>query len=198
MNKKDFLNKLKSALNGLPEKEIEERISFYGEMIDDRIEDGLTEKEAVEEMGDTEKIVFQIMQEIPLSNLVKEKIKPKRRLLWWEILLIILGFPVWFSVLVSIFAVFLSVYVCIWSVIITLWAVMVSFIACAVGFLAAFILLIILGNNLSGFAFLSASLVMAGFSILGFFFAKLCTKGLLIATKKFALGIKSLFVKKGE
>ena len=198
MNKKDFLNKLKNALNGLPENEIEERISFYGEMIDDRIEEGLTEEDAVKEIGDTEKIVFQIMQEIPLGNLVKEKIKPKRRLLWWEILLIILGFPIWFSVLAALFAVFLSVYVCIWSAIISLWAVMVSFIACAIGFFAAFILLTISGNNLSGFAFLSISLVMAGFSILGFFFANLCTKGLLIATKKFALGIKSLFVKKGE
>ena len=198
MNKKDFLNRLKSSLNGLPEKEIEERISFYSEMIDDRIEEGLSEEEAVKEMGDIEKIVFQIMQEIPLSDLVKEKIKPKRRLLWWEITLIVLGFPVWFSILVSLFAVFISVYVCIWSAIITLWAVTVSFIGCAIGFTAAFILLITSGNSLTGFAFLSASFVMAGLSILSFFFAKLCTKVLLIATKKFVLGIKSLFVKKGE
>ncbi len=198
MNKKDFLAQLKAALNGLPEKEIEERLSFYSEIIDDRIEEGLSEEEAVKSMGDTEKIIFQIMKEIPLGNLVKEKIKPKRRLLWWEVVLIVLGFPVWFSVLMSIFAGFISVYLAIWCVIITLWAVFVSFVACSIGFLAAFILLIILGNNITGVAFLSASLVLAGISILGFFFAKLCTKGLLIATKKFALGIKKLFVRKGE
>ena len=198
MNKKDFLSALKAALNGLPEKEIEERLSFYEEIIDDRIEEGLTEEDAVKEMGDTEQIVFQIMKEIPLGNLVKEKIKPKHRLLWWEILLIVLGFPVWFSIIIGIIAAFVSVYVCIWSVIITLWAVMVSFIGCAIGFLIAFILLTVFGNLSTTLAFLSAALVMAGLSILSFFFARICTKVLLTLTKKFIVGIKSLFIRKGE
>ena len=46
MNKKEFLKKLRKMLNNLPRREIEERISFYSEMIDDRIEEGNTEKDA--------------------------------------------------------------------------------------------------------------------------------------------------------
>lgn len=38
MNKEEFLNGLGNALAGLPQDEVNERIAFYGEMIDDHIE----------------------------------------------------------------------------------------------------------------------------------------------------------------
>ena len=198
MTKKDFLNQLSQALNGLPEKEIEERLSFYSEMIDDRIEEGLSEEEAVAQMGSIEKIVFQIMREIPLSSLVKEKIKPKRNLNFWNILLIMLGFPLWFPILLSVFAVFISVYIVIWCIIIGIWAVVVSLIASALGCAVAFVFSLIFGNPLTAVALLSVSLVLAGISIFGVLFALLCAKVLLFITKKFALWVKSLFLKKGE
>ena len=47
MTKKIFFKKLKHELSGLPKSEIRERISFYDEMIDDKIEDGMTEAEAI-------------------------------------------------------------------------------------------------------------------------------------------------------
>ena len=47
MNKTEFLNELKDGLSGLPREDVEERLSFYGEMIDDRVEEGMTEEEAV-------------------------------------------------------------------------------------------------------------------------------------------------------
>ena len=39
MNKEEFLNALRSALAGLPQEDIEERLAFYSESIDDRVED---------------------------------------------------------------------------------------------------------------------------------------------------------------
>ena len=65
MNKDSFLNELRARLAGLPQADIEERIAFYNEMINDRMEDGLTEEEAVEEIGSVDEIVGQIMAEIP-------------------------------------------------------------------------------------------------------------------------------------
>ena len=47
MNKQEFLDALRRALSGVPLEEIEERVGFYGEMIDDRIEEGLSEVAAV-------------------------------------------------------------------------------------------------------------------------------------------------------
>lgn len=47
MNKQEFLVKLRKGLSGLPKEDIEERLTFYSEMIDDRMEEGLSEEEAV-------------------------------------------------------------------------------------------------------------------------------------------------------
>ena len=86
MGKAEFLEVLRRKLTGLPQAEIEERLAFYNEMIDDRIEDGLTEEEAVAEIGPVEDVVNQIMAEIPLTTLVREKVRPKRTLRAWEII----------------------------------------------------------------------------------------------------------------
>ena len=81
MNKQDFLEKLRNGLAGLPKDDLDERINFYSEMIDDRMEDGLTEEEAVSQMGDVEEIISQIIAETPFVKIVKEKIRPKIPLL---------------------------------------------------------------------------------------------------------------------
>ena len=110
MLKQDFLSALREGLKGLPEKDIEERITFYGEMIDDRIEEGLSEEEAVNEIGTVDAVVQQIVAETPLTRIVGEKIKPKRKMRAWEIVLIVLGFPIWFSLLAAAGAVLRSGY----------------------------------------------------------------------------------------
>ena len=46
MNKEKFLDALRRRLSGLPQEDIDERIAFYEEMIDDRMEEGLSEEEA--------------------------------------------------------------------------------------------------------------------------------------------------------
>lgn len=78
MTKLQFLLSLHNKLSGLPQNEIEERLNFYSEMIEDRIEDGLSEEEAVSEIGTVDEIAEQIVSDIPLTKIVKEKIKPKR------------------------------------------------------------------------------------------------------------------------
>lgn len=37
MRKWEFLSTLKNRLSGLPKQEVEERLNFYSEMIDDRM-----------------------------------------------------------------------------------------------------------------------------------------------------------------
>ena len=133
MCKAEVVALLREKLCGLPEKDIEERVGFYAEMIDDRMEEGLTEAVAVADMGDVEDVVSQILAETPLARLVKEKIKPKRRLRAWEIVLLALGSPIWLALLISVFAVVLSLYVSTWAVVVSLWACFASFAASALG-----------------------------------------------------------------
>ena len=51
MTKWEFIAALGARLSGLPKNDIDERLNFYGEMIDDRIEEGLGEADAVSEVG---------------------------------------------------------------------------------------------------------------------------------------------------
>jgi len=196
MNKQDFLARLREGLSGLPQDDLKERLTFYDEMIDDRMEDGLSEEAALAEIGPVEEVVSQIVAEIPFTKLVKEKMKPKQRLQAWEIVLLILGFPVWFPLLIAFFAIFLSVYIVIWTVIISLWAVEVSFIAGSLGGIAGGVLSIFKGNGLKGLIMISAGIVLAGLAIFLFFGCRAATKGAVILTKKIALGIKVLFIGK--
>ena len=46
MNKEQFLAELQKGLSGLPQAEIDDRLAFYGEFIDDHMEEGMTEEEA--------------------------------------------------------------------------------------------------------------------------------------------------------
>ena len=49
-------------------------------MIDDRIEDGLSEEEAVGEIGPVDSVVSQIIADTPLPKLVKERVRSNRSL----------------------------------------------------------------------------------------------------------------------
>ena len=133
MGEQEFLVQLRKGLSGLPQEDIEERLMFYSEMIDDRMEEGITEEDAVAAVGTVDEIVKQVVAETPLAKITKERIKPKRRLRAGEIVLLILGSPIWLSLLIAALAVILSLYASLWSVVISLWAVFVSLIGCAFG-----------------------------------------------------------------
>lgn len=198
MTKMQFLMSLHNKLSGLPQNEIEERLNFYSEMIEDRIEEGISEEEAVAQIGTVDEIAEQIVADIPLTKIAKEKIKPKRRIKAWEIVLLILGAPLWLSVLIAIFAVIFSFYVSLWAVIISLWASFVAIIGGAFGGIMGGIVLCIYKSGLTGVALISAGLVCAGISIFFFFGCKAATKGILLLTKKIILTLKKSFIKKGE
>ena len=111
MTKREFLSELRDALYGLSQSEIEERLLFYSEMIDDRMEEGIPETEAVASLGSVVAAAEQILLDMPLPKLVKARVKPKRKLRAWEIVLIAVGSPVWFPILLALAAVVLAVYI---------------------------------------------------------------------------------------
>ena len=196
MNKQDFLDKLCKGLSGLPQDDIEERLTFYSEMIDDHMEEGLSEEEAVSAVGSVDKIVTQAVSEIPFAKIAKERILPKRRLSVGEIVLLALGSPIWLSLGIAAVAVILSFYVSMWAVIISLWAVFVSFGACFIGGVIACVVFTTVGNIASGFAILAAGIACAGLSIFMFYGCKAATMGAFLLTKKMTICIKNCFVGK--
>ena len=196
MNKQEFLTSLRSALSGLPKADIEERIAFYGEMIDDRIEEGMSEEEAVAAIGTVDEIRKQTLKDIPLQKLVIEKVKPKRALRAWEIVLIALGFPVWFPLLMAAGSICLSVYLVFWTLIIALWAIEISLVGAVFSAIVLAAVHTVQGSGLSALMALGAAIFIAGLTIFAFYGCIAASKRIIKLTKKIGVGIKSLFVAK--
>ena len=118
MKKEQFLTLLRKKLRGLPSREVEERINFYSETICDRIEEGCTEEEAVRAAGDINAVAEQIRCELTSAKSESNGKNTKS----WEILLLVLGSPIWLSLLIVAFAVAITLYAVMWSLIVVLWA----------------------------------------------------------------------------
>ena len=195
MRKQEFLTNLEERLSGLPSKDVKERLSFYSEMIDDRVDEGVAEEEAVSARGALDGITSQIIAEMPLYKMVKHKMDPQRRLKAWEIILLALGSPIWLSLLIALFSVVLAIYVTLWSLVISLWAVFASLVACAFGGVVGGAVLVCFGHTPLGEVLLACGLVCLGVSIFFFFLCKIGTKGCVWLSKKLGLLIKNFFIK---
>ena len=196
MNKSEFLAALREKLNGVPEEDINKSLDFYGEMIDDRVEDGMSEEEAVEVLGSMEEIINQILSEVSLPKLVKEKVKPKQALKAWEVVLIVLGAQIWVPIVLSLCVVALSCYLSVWMMIISLYVMDFSLAVSGLAMVVLAFAALVQGNFAVFGMMFGCGLILLGLSVLLFFGFNLVTKGILWLSKKILIGIKGLFIKK--
>ena len=198
MTKNEFMNVLRSReeLFGLPEEDIARSLAFYEELIDDRIEEGMSEEEAVAGIGSPKEIAAQILSEVPISRLVKQKMKPSHRLRWWEIVLLAVGSPLWLTLLIVAVSVFAVLYAVLWSLVAVVWGVGASFVGVFLGSIAALVLLCVHGSVGAGLLMLGIGLIFAGLAVFLWFGAMGATKGAAWLSGRFPLWIKALFVRK--
>ena len=195
MSKQEFLGALYNGLSGLPKEDIENSVQFYSEMIDDRMDEGMTENEAVEDIGSVNEIIKQI-----LSELVKRTVSKKHDWKVWEIVLLAVGSPVWFPLLLTAIVIVLTVYIVIWSVVLSFYAADFSLAVSGIFTLVSTVAYAFT-SNANIFAMLvliGGAFVCAGLSILSFFGINQITKGMVFVSKKIWIWIKSLFIRKEE
>ncbi len=201
MTKAELKNVLNEKLQGVPEKELNRSIDFYMEMIDDRMEDGISEEDAVAAVGDVKEIADSILTEIPMSKIVKEKVKnvkPKRGLKPWEIVLLALGFPIWFPVTLSIGLVALVLvlvfYLVYWVFILVFYLIDLCFALGGIAGIVYGVLAIAKVGAAQGFGFIGAGLFLCGLGVAFFFLCNIIAKGMIALSKNIGRGIKYLFV----
>lgn len=194
MSREEFLTEIQKRLSGLPQADMDERLAFYREMIEDRVEEGITEEDAVAEIGTVDLVVEQIMSETPLTRIVKEKVRPKRKLRAWEIVLLVLGAPVWIPLAAAAIVVVVAAYLVIWTAAICVYAADISM---AGGTLAGVISMVpyLKMGNLAGVGFAAGmGLACGGAAILLFFASEWITKSILELSKRILIRIKALFI----
>ena len=197
MSKADFLRLLERALAQLSEEERQKNLEYYSELLDDMMEEGMTEAEATAKLGSPNQIAQSILQEMPLGKLVSTRMKPKSGWTPLAIVLAVVGSPVWVPLLLAGVAVVLVLFVSIWAL---GFAAVAVVIALAVAVVAAPIIAIRVAvlTLPVGLMLLGAGLVLLGLCVLGGLMAVELCKLLWQLTVWLAHKIKGLFIRKEE
>ncbi len=168
MKKSEFLSVLQTELNNLPQNELKEQLNFYSEMIDDRMEEGLSEEEAVASIGSASDILSQINRPRP-SHMkkptgAKGKAAEKSKALL--IALLIMASPIWVSLLAVLGALIVAALAVIWSLWISFVAVEIAFAASGLYGAVALIVSAINGEWQIGMGVFGGGLILSGLSLL--------------------------------
>ena len=208
MTKEQFLSELQNRLSFLPSSEVAPFISYYREMIEDRMEEGMSETDAVAGLGDIGRIVEVIQYEMPVTSLVVSSVREKtseakakaesRWPAWGKglvIALLIIGSPIWVSLLVAGLGLLVGLLAAKLAIIVAVAAVVL---AMAVGSVAALVIgcANLFSQPAAGIALIGAGLLGVGLTILAYLLAVIIIKGIIQLIKLLFHWLKGLFVKK--
>lgn len=197
MSKADFLRLLERALAQLSEEERQKNLEYYSELLDDMMEEGMTEAEATAKLGSPNQIAQSILQEMPLGKLVSTRMKPKSGWTPLAIVLAVVGSPVWVPLLLATVVIVLAVFV-------SIWALGFAAVAVVLGLAVAVVATPIIAIRAAtltlpvGLLLLGAGLVLLGLCVLGGLMAVELCKLLWQLTVWLAHKIKGLFIRKEE
>jgi len=195
MTKLQFILALRDKLEKLPRDDRDKALEYYSELIDDRMEDGLTEEEAVAAMGSVDAVAEQILSDVPVTKLVKEKLG-RKKMEPWVIVLLIVGAPLWLSLLAGVASGILGLYASAFAVIVALFAVSVALGACAPVVLILGVQYLINQGIAVALVWWGIALLFAGLAIFFWIGGHYSAKGCIWVSKKIWLWIKSLFLRK--
>jgi len=193
MNKDDFLSELSARLSQFPDAQRDKAYAFYEEIISDSMEDGMSMDEAIARLGSMDEIVERIAEEVPMSAIIKSRARKKKRGLI-TIAPLILGFPLWFPILISLCGVALALLIVFWISDLVLWVVFGSVAAAAAGSCVGFFLNPEFGIRLFS---LGCALACAGGTILLFPAAVAVTKQFASVTYQLWKKLKNALLKQG-
>ncbi|MBO7667112.1 MAG: DUF1700 domain-containing protein [Firmicutes bacterium] len=208
MTKEQFLSELQNRLSFLPSTEVAPFISYYREMIEDRMEEGMSESDAVAGLGDIGRIVEVIQYEMPVTSLVVSSVREKtseakakaesRWPAWGKglvIALLIIGSPIWVSLLVAGLGLLIGLLAAKLAIIVAVAAVVL---AMAVGSVAALVIgcVNLFSQPAAGVALIGVGLLGVGLTILAYLLAVIIIKGIIQLIKLLFHWLKGLFVKK--
>ena len=151
MDKQSFLASLRSAVSTLPPDEIERTVAYYEELIEDRMEDGMSEEEAVGSMEPIVTLASKAFESYRTPPALRDNgagggqagggqsapPPQKRRGHVLLVILAVLGSPVWIPVMLALGAAALVVIAVMFVAIIVIIAAVLSLIF---GSVAVFIL----------------------------------------------------------
>ena len=198
MKREEYLGRIRALLQNLPPEDLERSLAFYAESIADRMEDGMSEEEAVASMESPEEAANAILLEQPLPTLVKVRVKERRQLSALEILLLVLGFPLWLPLLLTALVLVFTFILLAWVLVLVPASVCLALGVSAIAVLFAGVLSLTKIALPAILAAPGAALILAGLAILAGFLVVGTLRLALIVTRALVRGLKSLLIRKED
>ena len=192
MNRKAFLRELKGRIAALPEAERDQKLAYYAEMIDDRVEAGMAEEEAVAALGTMEEIAAEALQGAPQMR------ASGRRPGAWSLLIGALGSPLWVPLVAAGLLLALVGYGLLWVLAAVLYICAAAFAVGGLGALAGMAAALIRANFLQGGLYLGTACLLAGGAILLTLAANAAAVGCVRLGSRGVHRIKVMFRRKGQ
>lgn len=168
MKKEEFLISLDRALKRLPEQDKQEILDYYKEIIEDKIESGQDESEAVSSVDSIEEIVNQVITEgvekSDVEMVTPEKKKTDKR----QLIILIVGSPLWVPLTLAAISIIFAAYICAWAGVFSMAVTEAALTICAPASAILAIVNMCMGDVALGFIVLGISFSASGIALIAF------------------------------
>lgn len=116
MRKSEFLRTLENKLKKFNNSEVQRICEFYQELIVEKIDDGMSEEEAVASLGDINNIVNQVTADLIIERSQEKKPSPMKN---FVIILGICASPILIPIGIALFSTFFAVFISMFAILIS-------------------------------------------------------------------------------
>ncbi len=197
MNKQEYLKALEKRLKNLPREEVKKSLAFYAEIIDDRMEEGADEEEAVKSLRSPDEVAAEIFSDSSFASIVRggaDRVRSKYGKSPGFTVLLVLGFPLWFPLLIAAAALLFSGAIVFFSLWLSLFAAGIALLLSSVAGIFGAAVCFFRGDTALGVCLIGASLVVFALTMLLWGPMKKLLKGIWKLAGNWLKGIKRLFV----
>lgn len=162
MTRDKYLKELRLFIGKLPKEDRKRILEFYNELIDDKLEAGQTEEEILLEFGTPEELAKQIFQD---NGQTYSPPNTTSRVM--KISAIVLGSPIWLSLLAAFLLIVFALFLTLWAVVFAFWCCAFAFcVGGAGGIIGSILMLAFTGQPAAAFFQFGACLVLGALGIL--------------------------------
>ncbi|WP_265459030.1 DUF1700 domain-containing protein [Enterococcus sp. HY326] len=190
MNRVNFIKALAEELAyQVRPSELHQIIQYYDEIIEDLMEEGFSEEQAVAKLGSPRKLALEATGEKEIEVNLPMKFSPL------VIILLIIGFPLWGSLLFAALMLVLSFYIVLWCV--PFITAIFGFAGTFAGFLSALSSpLVMIGSLGVGMIQLGTGVLFFGLGLLSLVATYLMSGFFLRVTRKTFIVLKNILFKR--
>ena len=200
MTKDEYLSELRVGLAAFSKDEVDRAVSFYEEMVDDRVEAGVSEEEAVGSLEPPAEAAARIISEMPAVPRAAARLRsPKTPRSWFVAFVVaaVIGSPVWIPLTLGVIIAVIGCFIGLFGLLVAVWAIAASMLLGAPIGLLYLVAGVKAGSVAGALMGLGCGVAVTGVGVLGIHLAVVASKLLVKAIVWCARAVVSPFVRTG-